>query len=92
MSVENISKKKLAKNLLSLGLLIILISFVFLFNIKIGFTVFDGMISKPLSFLILGILIIVLVIIFVILIVYYIKKKKLIIISEELWKKEEKVI
>ena len=77
------NKKKLIVNLVGLGLFIVLVCCIFIFNIKIGFSVFENIISNPLNFLILGYFIAVLIVIFVILIVYYIRRKKLIIIDEK---------
>lgn len=72
MSNNKLNKIDFWKNFISFWVLILIISCIFFFNIRIGFTIFEGIyFNLTLVLFILSTIIMVLIIIFVVLTIFY---------------------
>ena len=70
------NKKRFLQNILSVGIVILIVSLVFIFNFKIGFTVFENIELVPLFLFLILISIIIIIVIIILMILYKNKGKE----------------
>ena len=74
--MNKLTKTTIWKDLIALLVVLTIISCIFIFNIKIGFSVFENIDTNKLFLFVLSTIIVILIIIFIIFIILYKRKKK----------------